>query len=251
MEFYRLSTLAQSLEGCNSRLHIQPILDATYPRVDEAGDDCFVSYERRERDGGMFFSVHALMSHFSQQKTIDELLSCPCDDCKNARDATNYKLPVTDHSNTLRKKPLFLALMVYLGKLHYIYFWMKWGVAWRFLNCRPKCPDNHQPQLARCPTNSQLKEVLPLPRYRLMFQNVYDRALEMFSPVVFQIEESQICPYLECGELERFPYLEEKSRITQGSFGAMKKLEIMCDYLHPTMRNRMKSYSSDDKVRSS
>ncbi|KAG5793153.1 hypothetical protein H9Q69_007812 [Fusarium xylarioides] len=70
----------------------------------------------------------------------------------------------------------------------------------------------------------------------------------MFSPVVFQIPADEICPYLECDELERFPYLEEKSRITQGSFGAMKKLEIMRDYLHPTMRTRMKSYSSDDKL---
>ncbi|KAF4475781.1 serine threonine kinase [Fusarium agapanthi] len=248
MEFYHLSTLAQSKAGCNSRRHIQHILDATYPPVDEAGDNCFAEYERREREGGIFFSIHALMSHFSQQETLDDLLNCICKDCDNARDTPNQKLPVSDHSNTLRKEPLFLALMVYLGKLHYIYFWMKWGVSWRSLSCRPECPDNHQPRLAECPSNSQIKEVLRLPRDRLMFRNFYDRALEMFSPVVHQIPESQICPYSEYHDLKRFPYLEEKSRITQGSFGVMKKLEIMRDYLHPTMRARMKSYSSGDKL---
>ncbi|KAF5635796.1 serine threonine kinase [Fusarium sp. NRRL 52700] len=248
MEFYHLSTLAQSKAGCNSRRHIQHVLDATYPPVDGAGDNCFAEYERRERDGGIFFSVHALMSHFSQQGTLDELLNCNCEDCDNARDTPNHKLTVTDHSNTLRKEPLFLALMVYLGKLHYIYFWMKWGLSWRSLSCRPECPDSHQPRLAECPSNIQLKEILRIPRDRLMFRNVYDRALEMFSPVVLQIPASQVCPYSEYDNLKRFPYLEEESRINQGSFGILKKLKIMPDYLHPTMRDRMKSYSSDDKL---
>lgn len=54
MEFYHLSTLAQSKAGCNSRLHIQHILDATYPRVDEAGNNFFAEYERRERGGDVF-----------------------------------------------------------------------------------------------------------------------------------------------------------------------------------------------------
>jgi hypothetical protein len=70
----------------------------------------------------------------------------------------------------------------------------------------------------------------------------------MFSPVVIEIPESEVCPYLECHELKRFPYLEEKSCIREGSFGAMKKLEIMSDYLHPTMRKRMKPYSTNEKV---
>lgn len=249
MEFYHLSTFAQSNVGCNSRRHIQHILDATYPPVNGAGDNCFAEYERREKEGSTFFSVHALMSHFSQQRTLYELLNCKCEDCDNARDTPNYKLPVTDHSNTLRKEPLFLALMVYLGKLHYIYFWMKWGVSWRYLPCRPECPDAHQPRLAECPSNSQLKEILPLPRERFIFRNVYDRALEMFSPVVLQIPASQICPYSEYDDLKRFPYLKEESNITQGSFGVIKKLKIMRDYLHPTMRRRMNAYSNDDKVR--
>ncbi|KAK2668256.1 Protein kinase domain [Fusarium oxysporum f. sp. vasinfectum] len=70
----------------------------------------------------------------------------------------------------------------------------------------------------------------------------------MFSPVVIEIPESEVCPYLECHELKRFPYLEEKSCIREGSFGAMKKLEIMSDYLHPTMRKRMKPYSTNEKL---
>ncbi|PNP84163.1 hypothetical protein FNYG_02851 [Fusarium nygamai] len=48
-----------------------------------------------------------------------------------------------------------------------------------------------------------------------MFRNVYDRALEMFSPVVLQIPASQICPYSEYDDLKRFPYLEEEADITQ------------------------------------
>ncbi|SCO76589.1 uncharacterized protein FRV6_00801 [Fusarium oxysporum] len=248
MEFYHLSTLAQSKAGCNSRLHIQHILDATYPGVDEAGDNCFSEYERREREGGMFFSVHALMSHFSQPGTLDELLSCDCDDCSDARNSDNDSLPITDHSNDLRTKPLFLALMVYLGKLHYIYFWTKWRLSWKSQPCRPNCPDHHQPQLPEFPNNKKLKVLLPQSLDFLMFRNVYDRALEMFSPVVLQIPASQICPYSVYHELERFPYLEEESDITQGSFGTMKKLEIMRDYLHPTMRTRMESYSKNDKL---
>ncbi|KAF4442114.1 serine threonine kinase [Fusarium acutatum] len=81
-----------------------------------------------------------------------------------------------------------------------------------------------------------------------MFRTVYNRALEMFSPVVIEIPESKVCPYLEYHDHKRFPYLEEKSRIREGSFGAMKKLEIMSDYLHPTMRERMSPYSTNKKL---
>ncbi|EXK24853.1 serine/threonine protein kinase [Fusarium oxysporum f. sp. melonis 26406] len=259
MEFYHLSTLAQSKAGCNSRLHIQHILDATYPRVDEAGDNFFAEYERREREGGMFFSVHALMSHFSQPATLDQLLSCKCKDCSNARNVTNYKLPVADFTNNLRQEPLFLALMVYLGKLHYIYFWIKWGVSRTSLPCLYGCPNNNQPRLRECPKNNQhclrqcpndnqLERLLRPGRDVSIFRTIYNRALEMFSPVVIEIPESEVCPYLECHELKRFPYLEEKSCIREGSFGAMKKLEIMSDYLHPTMRKRMKPYSTNEKL---
>jgi hypothetical protein len=192
--------------------------------------------------------VHALMSHFSREDTLGALLSCNCKDCADARDVANYKLPVTDHSNSLRNEPLFLALMVYLGKLHYIYLWMKSGVPWRSLSCGQECRDDHHPRLAECPTINQLKGVLPLLRDRLMFRNVYYRALEMFSPVVLEIPSSQICPYSEYDDLKRFPYLEEEADITQGSFGVIRKLKIMQEYLHPTMRSRMKSHSNDDKV---
>ncbi|KAF5647075.1 serine threonine kinase [Fusarium sp. NRRL 25303] len=259
MEFYRLSTLSKSIKACNSRLHIQHILNATYPRVDEASDNCFAEYERREREGGMFFSVHALMSHFSQPSTLEQLLSCDCDDCIDARNLTDYKLPVTDFTNDLRQEPLFLALMVYLGKLHYIYYWIKWGVYRTSLPCLHGCPNNNRPRLRECPKSNQhclrrcpddkdLERLLGSRRAASMFRTVYNRAFEMFSPVVLEIPESKVCPYLEPHELKRFPYLEEKPCITEGSFGAMKKLKIMSDYLHPTMRDRMKPYSTKEPL---
>lgn len=64
------------------------------------------------REGGMFFSVHALMSHFSQPATLDQLLSCISKDCSNARNVTNYKLPVADLTNDLRQEPLFRGFRV-------------------------------------------------------------------------------------------------------------------------------------------
>ncbi|XEV01516.1 hypothetical protein FSHL1_006803 [Fusarium sambucinum] len=233
MEHYRLLTLARSQGGCESRRHIQPILDAAYPRVDKTNGDAFDNYEKREKEGKLFFSQSDLKEYFSQPATADQLLGCECQDCSDARDIDNTKLSISTIRDKLRRLPLFLALMVYLDRFHYVYLWMQWNVDFGDKSSLPECPGETQLQ-AKIKTFQEIA----------IFRRVYGNALEMFSPVVFKIPEDGICLLLDCHSTKRFPYTDEKSSIKQGSFGCLTKHEIVPEYLHHTIRARMKDYPS-------
>jgi hypothetical protein len=231
MDYYRLSTLAQSSDGCEGRHHIQPILDAAYPRVHDNSHNKFEQYEHREKEEKMFFSQRRLVHHFERPDVIRRLHNCPCGDCSNARNGDNDMLLVSDIERS--SDPLLLALMVYLGKLHYLHFWRRWRISWR----------------TEQPNDEHLAMLLSLPLERIIFRRIYNRAVRMLNPVMLEGPEPEICPYSEHFGAERFPYLETEWDVEQGSFGKMVRLQILPEYLRPTMEQSMRKYAcSNDMV---
>jgi serine/threonine protein kinase len=246
MDYYRLSAMARSEDGCKSRKHIKAILESLYPPIEETSKPLFQRYEDRERK--MFFSTESLKSHFENPANIESLLKCECRDCTEARDDGD-KLPSSDDSVVIGKQPLLLALMTYLGKLHYMYYWIRWGIV-----------NHRQDHLPVCPDDGFLRVLINDSMEREMFRSAYERALHMLHPVVFTITPAMVCPYLDFDypnlELDypnfedlRFPYQNERLNVTQGFFGVMTKLEIHPDYLDSSVLDRMKGYPRIDRNR--
>ncbi|KIL93704.1 serine threonine protein kinase [Fusarium avenaceum] len=237
MDYYRLSAMARSDDGCKSRKHIEAILKSLHPSIENASKPLFQSHEDRERK--MFFSKEPLKSHFEDSTNIQSLLNCKCTDCAKARDDDD-KLPSLGDSVDLSKKPRFLALMTYLGKVHYIHYWMRRGIVKREIDHLPACPND-----------GFLKDLINKSSDRETFRSAYERALNMLCPHVFEIPPTMICPYSDFNypnfEDLRFPYQNEMLNKTQGFFGVMTRLEIHPDYLDSSVLNRMKGYPRIDR----
>ncbi|KAI6749334.1 hypothetical protein HG530_015173 [Fusarium avenaceum] len=237
MDYYRLSAMARSDDGCKSRKHIEAILKSLHPSIENASKPLFQSHEDRERK--MFFSKEPLKSHFEDSTNIQSLLNCKCTDCAKARDDDD-KLPSLGDSVDLIKKPRFLALMTYLGKVHYIRYWMRRGIVKREIDHLPACPND-----------GFLKDLINNSSDRETFRSAYERALNMLCPHVFEIPPTMICPYSDFNypnfEDLRFPYQNEMLNKTQGFFGVMTRLEIHPDYLDSSVLNRMKGYPRIDR----
>ncbi|KAG5659489.1 hypothetical protein KAF25_002048 [Fusarium avenaceum] len=237
MDYYRLSAMAQSGDGCKSRKHIEAILKSLHPSIENTSKPLFQSHEDRERK--MFFSKEPLKSHFEDSTNIQSLLNCKCTDCRKARDHDD-KLPSLGDSVDLSKKPRFLALMTYLGKVHYIHYWMRRGIVKREIDHLPACPND-----------GCLKDLMNNSSERETFRSAYERALNMLCPHVFEIPPTMICPYSDFNypnfEDLRFPYQNEMLNKTQGFFGVMTRLEIHPDYLDSSVLNRMEGYPRIDR----
>lgn len=244
MDYYRLSAMARSGdEWCKSRKHIKAILESMHPPIEETNKPLFERYEDRERK--MFFSKENLLAHFGTPAHIKSLLKCKCNDCKDTRD---NKLSWSKRSLAIKELPfqaLFLALMTYLGKVHYIHDWMKRDIIdlGHGQDCLPVCPDDEL-----------LKDLIKDNFDREMFRNAYNRAIRMLNPVCFEITPSLICfkdydgPNSELDCL-RFPYQNESLIVTQGFFGAMSQLEILPQFLHESVLDGMENYRRIEKDR--
>lgn len=246
MDYYRLSAMARSEDGwCKSQKHIKAILESIHPPIEEITHKSrFERYEDRERK--MFFSRETLQAHFESPAHIQSLLKCECKDCAEAR---KDKWPWSEIWRDIRVLPnvvLFLAVMTYLGKVHYIYYWIKWGIVSLNLN-------DSQDGFPVCPDDGLLKDLINDDLDREMFRSAYERAIRMLSPVCFEITPALVCFYLDydgpnldlkCPKFKdlRFPYQKESLIVSQGFFGVMSKLEILPQFLHDSVLEGMKKY---------
>ncbi|KAJ4113945.1 hypothetical protein NW768_011475 [Fusarium equiseti] len=117
--------------------------------------------------------------------------------------------------------PWILGFMIYLGKLHYIYYWIKWN----FFNARGGLKNEILDD------GFVEEELIRTELDRSAFQKAYTHAISMFFPMAFQVQNDEICPYHELPVSRRFPYSKEEPILTRGFYGVMTKAEILLEYL--------------------
>lgn len=177
----------------------------------------------------MFFSRARLNEYF--RPLVNSLLGCECDDCAEARNDGNDMVFVSNMQRLLRSHSWLLGFMIYLGKLHYIYYWMRW----KFFNLRSGLK-------ASVKDEGHLTTLMASESGRSIFDEAYKRAISMFDPMTFEIHEDETCPYWQPHDSCRFPYVKEESISTTGFYGALTKVEILPEHLNPNMIEIMRRY---------
>ncbi|CAG7560619.1 unnamed protein product [Fusarium equiseti] len=229
MDLYRLLALSENPQGCQgrNRLHVDALLNCAYPSI-TAKELRFEDYAKREPK--MFFSRAELNEYFRPR--VNELLGCRCDDCTEARREGNDEMSLSDKKRRVQSHPWILGLMIYLGKLHYIYYWIKWDYFDYKGELKPGIMDD-----------GRVKKELINPDFdRSIFHEAYLRAVSMFSPMTFEIKDNETCPYWEPPESCRFPYSNEQSISTKGFYGILTKVEILPEHLDQNMKDIMRRY---------
>ncbi|KAH7006595.1 kinase-like domain-containing protein [Fusarium venenatum] len=218
MDLYRLLALSENVQGCEGRkrLHIEGLLNCACPEI-KFPELSFADYAKR--DPKMFFSRTRLNNYF--ELFIDDLLDCKCQECKAAKNADMDILWVSRMKTRVQSHPWILGFMIYLGKLHYIYYWMKWD----FFNLRGEL------EKAILVDGLVEKELIKTKFDLPIFQEAYNRAISMFFPMDFQIQNNDLCSYRDLPDSRRFPYSEEEPISTTGFYGVMTKVEIVPEYL--------------------
>ncbi|KAM6530409.1 hypothetical protein FALCPG4_008536 [Fusarium falciforme] len=166
-----------------------------YLRYIEASDDGNCTYHEARRDK-MFFSRKKIQTYFGKPAVINNLLSCQCHPCKQARETTSKldereRLRIIESSKDGR---ILFALMVYLRKLHFVYAWFDSSERERDL-------DHAISHLHRHGTfNSLMKNDME----KRLFKEACDQALEMLNPVRLSFSVSE--PPKKYAHSQRFPF---------------------------------------------
>ncbi|KAH7159765.1 kinase-like domain-containing protein [Dactylonectria estremocensis] len=227
MDHYRL--LSPISRDCRSRHHVYNVIQCAYPPIEEDAEKLFELVE--DRGDKTFFSLSKLRQHFRSQHVIENLLECPCHDCKTERGTPSDEARYWAYMDEKPDAWLLLPTMIYLGKLHFIYTWL---------------------DILGTETHSQvslhdvasLRRLLPGDLERNLFKSAYERALKMFSPYIFKIDTSGIVPPKHLVTFERFPFENELKATRQGQFGTLTYFEIQREYVDTTVASRMKAYPS-------
>ncbi|WXC52723.1 hypothetical protein QX201_012387 [Fusarium graminearum] len=167
----------------------------------------------------MFFSRTRLNNYFG--RFVNDLLKCNCQECRTAKEVDMDIMGISGMKTLLQGHPWILGFMIYLGKLHFIYYWIKWG----FFDSRGVLKN------AILDDALVKKDLIQTEPDRLIFQKAYSHAISMFFPMSFQIENNEACPYRYLPESRRFPYSREEPISTKGFYGVMTKVEIVPEYL--------------------
>ncbi|CAF3495459.1 unnamed protein product [Fusarium graminearum] len=218
MDLYRLLALSENVQACEGRQrpHIKELLNCVYPTIDFS-QLSFDKYARR--DPKMFFSRTRLNNYFG--RFVNDLLKCNCQECRTAKEVDMDIMGISGMKTLLQGHPWILGFMIYLGKLHFIYYWIKWG----FFDSRGVLKN------AILDDALVKKDLIQTEPDRLIFQKAYNHAISMFFPMSFQIENNEACPYRYLPESRRFPYSREEPISTKGFYGVMTKVEIVPEYL--------------------
>lgn len=218
MDLYRLLALSENVQACEGRQrpHIKELLNCVYPTIDFS-QLSFDKYARR--DPKMFFSRTRLNNYFG--RFVNDLLKCNCQECRIAKEVDMDIMGISGMKTLLQGHPWILGFMIYLGKLHFIYYWIKWG----FFDSRGVLKN------AILDDALVKKDLIQTEPDRLIFQKAYNHAISMFFPMSFQIENNEACPYRYLPESRRFPYSREEPISTKGFYGVMTKVEIVPEYL--------------------
>jgi hypothetical protein len=218
----RLVALIENPERCEGRkrLHIEGLLNCAYPPI-KLRQLRLEDYAQEEPK--IFFSRARLNSYFGPY--VKEILDCKCQECTAARDDDIDMLWLSEKKSQLHRYPWIFGFMIFFGKLHYIYYWMKWNLF-----------DSREYIKAGIIDDKRLEEkLIKDPLDRLIFKQAYLRAISMFYPMTFEVQDNETCPYRDLPDSCRLPYLNAKSISANGFYRAMSKVEILPEHLDRKM----------------
>jgi hypothetical protein len=234
MDQWRLYCLISSTSKpgvCEGHKHILDILECACPPIERDSETLFDKIE--ERGDKMFFSQERLKKHFVNKPfVIDNLLKCTCSDCQHERGDPRDGV---DYIQDVREKYawLLLPIMIYLGKLHFVYPWIRASRAkrWRNVNMQRKTHD-----AVECSQIASLESLLPNIQERTLFKAAFARVQHMFSPAVFSMSPK----YVRYPGYARFPFQNGSQSTPQGQSGTVRCFEIPGEYVDDTVQTTMR-----------
>ena len=235
MDHYRLlSTISRR---CVGRLYVQRLLKSAYPPIDESSANLFEPLEMRATK--MFFLRRELEGHFNDRlgTAIGDLLRCPCEQCRDGRGDRGGLNPAASDTYIdkiqAREAWLLLPIMLYLGRLHFIYPW---------LDSMPLTGGPMGSEPVSLDSIGSLDALFPDPLEMRLFREVYDRTWRMFHPVVFDAPPRGKFKPIDYPRHYRFPFQNEEKPETQGQFGSIVRFEIPGEYVTDPVKNGMREY---------
>jgi serine/threonine protein kinase len=233
MDHYRLHGLIGG--QCEGHKHISAILECAYPPINESSKRLYEELE--DRGEKMFFSQEQLKKHFiDTPEVIEDLLSCGCPSCTAQRgtevDRLEYIKDIKDNHAWL-----LLPIMIYLGKLHFAYPWIRASRAIHWDNVN-RAKRIHHP--VECSQVIGFDKLLDRRLERKLFKSAYARVRYMFSPVVFSFPAN----YVSHPSYARFPFHNDEGRpIRQGQAATVDYFEVPREYVDNSIKREMeKSY---------
>ncbi|KAK4167862.1 kinase-like domain-containing protein [Cladorrhinum sp. PSN259] len=243
MDHFRLLSLATTLQEqqrdpkaiCRGRVYILTVIDCAFPPIPATSENLYKLVEQRGEK--MFFSQKKLRADFNEQ-VINTLLNCQCKHCVGARGGYGAGDPLAD----VRSKYAWLLfpLMIYLGKLHFVYPWLS-AIELDKVNHTAKThPTVH------CDDIANLSRLVPNDIERMLFRSAYQRVLRMFNPFVFQLSGLGEVPHNNLVPHARFPYENERPLVAKQS-ASVTYFEVPAEYMHKSVKEKMKLYPSSMK----
>ncbi|KAH7142070.1 kinase-like domain-containing protein [Dactylonectria macrodidyma] len=186
----------------------------------------------------MFFSQEKLRQHFGNPSQIKRLLACECSYCKRSRE--RFSELDTKSLTSTSGGPLFLALLVYLSKLHFVYPWMV-----------SKFRNKDFPYAASfLHKTEELQSYFETAEKKALFDDACRQAVEMFDPVILDFSAEPVPEYKNYERMDRFPFCDVQD-LERGSFGRLRRFEIYQEYCRDEIRDHMKKYPGSISSRGS
>ncbi|KAK4175244.1 putative cyclin-dependent kinase 2 [Triangularia setosa] len=238
MEYYRL-ILGQRTE-CARNQHVEQLLACAYPPIDTGSTTLFVDLQNTWPR--LFFSKVAVIVKFSNDNVLKELLGCHCPDCESQR--TRQRMTPEAARNAVLKSRISydsvlvvaLAVLVYLDKLQFFYRLASFPIA------RITSLDS----VVRYLSSPEVLGLIETELGRKVFESALKDIISMFEPVIFEVEANGFCRRHHYSVNDRFPFIDTREPVIQGSFGTVVKFHIPEEYLHSSVKNIM-----DDRYRRS
>jgi hypothetical protein len=242
MERYRLRY--PPYPDCMGQSFMGAILEHELPEIDENSETAFKDLEVNQE--AVFFSKEGLKRTLRNTTNIRKLVNCGCKHCLGHRPVGLGVEALV--STTFDEGWLILAILIYLGKLHFLKNWLNKGSSISNENLHAVMTHLETKQAAGLFSSESEKR---------MFWGAYRKIMHLFDPVVFKLPTAsmatekgppKIFSQVNYDELCRFPYLDQKHDFKIGSSGILKKFQIPEEYLVDEVKARVSGYSSCKKA---
>lgn len=235
MDHYRL--LSALSGGCRGGEHVLEILECASPSIDKEKEDLFAAVE--ERGERMFFSQSKLEDYFRRHndRILDDVLACGCDLCEAHRGEPLDALKCRNKSKQ-NYAWILVPIMIYLGKFHFVYPWLKTITTNRDVTISGKIGQ------IECKHVSDFDELFQSNMMeKKLFPFAYERVWCMFNPVRFEIDSQGQVVQQNLSDWARFPYQNEgKEKLPQGQSSTVTYAEISAEYVDESVERRMNEY---------
>ncbi|KAK0741980.1 kinase-like domain-containing protein [Apiosordaria backusii] len=231
MEYYRL--ISGQRTQCARNQHVELLLSCACPPIDTSSNTLFADLQKTW--SRIFFSKEGIIRKFGDDAVLNDLLGCRCPDCKNQR-TLRRTTPEAANKTVLKSRSsdsvlvLALAVLVYLDKLHFFYRLAAFPLS--------RIKSLHSVVMYLSSTEV-LEDLIDTELGRKIFESALKDVVCIFEPEVFEVEADGFCRGHQYLDSARFPFLDTREPVIQGSFGTVIKFHIPEEYLHSSIKRIM------------